>query len=101
LEEAEELLERALELEPDNHYILDSVGWYLYRTGDYDRVLEFLRRSCHQLTSGEVAAHLGEVLWSMQRKTEAREIWKEGLDQEPDNEVLIKTLKRFGVRLNK
>lgn len=99
LEEAEELLERALELEPDNPYILDSVGWYLYRTGDYVGSLEYLRRSWHQLPSGEVAAHLGEVLWQMQRKAEARNVWKEGLEHEPDNEILHKTLKRFGVNL--
>lgn len=99
LDEAEELLERALELEPDNPYILDSVGWYLYRTGDYVGALEYLRRSWHQLPSAEVAAHLGEVLWAMQRKAEARDIWKQGLEKEPDNEVLQKTLKRFGVRL--
>ena len=99
LDEAEELLERALELEPDNPYILDSVGWYLYRTGDYVGALEYLRRSWHQLPSAEVAAHLGEVLWAMQRKAEARNIWKEGLAHDSDNEVLQKTLKRFGVRL--
>ena len=101
LDEAEELLEQALELEPDNPYILDSVGWYLYRTGDYAGAVEYLRRSWYQLPSGEVAAHLGEVLWMMQRKDEAREIWKQGLDHEPENEVLLKTLKRFGVRPEK
>jgi len=37
----------------------------------------------------------------MQRKDEAREIWKQGLDHEPENEVLLKTLKRFGVKLEK
>lgn len=100
LDEAEELLERALELEPDNPYILDSVGWYLYRTGDYVGALEYLRRSWHLLPSAEVAAHLGEVLWAMQRKSEARNIWKEGMQQEPDNEVLKQTLKRFGVKLD-
>ena len=99
LDEAEELLERALELEPDNPYILDSVGWYLYRTGDYVGALEYLRRSWHQLPSGEVAAHLGEVLWMMQRKNEARDVWRDGLKEEPENEVLLKTLKRFNVRL--
>ena len=99
VDEAEELLEKALELEPDNPYILDSVGWYLYRTGDFVGSLEYLRRSWHQLPSGEVAAHLGEVLWMTGRKAEARSTWKEGLAAEPDNEILQKTLKRFGVRL--
>ena len=99
LDEAEELLEQALELEPDNPYILDSVGWYLYRTGDHHGAVEYLRRSWHQLPSGEVAAHLGEVLWTMQHQDEAREIWQQGLEYEPDNEVLHKTLQRLGVTL--
>lgn len=99
LDEAEELLEQALELEPDNPYILDSVGWYLYRTGDHHGAVEYLRRSWHQLPSGEVAAHLGEVLWVMERQDEAREVWQEGLEYEPDNEVLKKTMQRFGVKL--
>lgn len=99
LDEAEELLEQALELEPDNPYILDSVGWYLYRAGDPSGALEYLRRSWHQLPSGEVAAHLGEVLWVLGQREEAIEVWQAGMEHEPDNEVLQKTLQRFGVDL--
>src|SRR3546814_18194897 len=45
LDEAEDLLERALDLDPDNPYILDSVGWYLFRVGDYEAAIEYLERS--------------------------------------------------------
>src|SRR3546814_12187439 len=64
LDEAEDLLERALDLDPDNPYILDSVGWYLFRVGDYEAAIEYLERSYRQLPSAVVAAHLGEVLWA-------------------------------------
>lgn len=99
LDEAEDLLERALDLDPDNPYILDSVGWYLFRVGDLEAAIEYLQRSYRQLPSADVAAHLGEVLWVSQRHDQARLVWKEGLNQEPENETLLKTLKRLGVTL--
>ncbi len=99
LDEAENLLERALELDPGNPYILDSVGWYLFRIGDIEAAIEYLERSYRQLPSADVAAHLGEALWVSQRVDDARAIWREGLSREPDNETLLKTLKRLGVTL--
>lgn len=97
LAEAQELLEQAIELEPDNPYIQDSVGWYFYRVKDYQAALEYLERSWRQLPAADVAAHLGEVLWAMGRKEQARAIWQEGLKLDAGNETLLKTLKRFGV----
>src|SRR5690606_40352342 len=99
LDEAEDLLERALELDPTNPYILDSVGWYLFRTGDNEAAIEYLQRSFEQLPTADVAAHLGEVLWVSQRRDEARRIWTAGLQKEPENDTLKKTLKRLGVKL--
>ncbi len=99
LDEAQQLLERALELDPANAYILDSVGWYLYRTGDYEAALEYLQRSYEQLPTADVAAHVGEVLWTMGRKDEALNTWRAGYGKDPANETLVKTLKRLGVRL--
>lgn len=99
LPEARDLLERALELEPDNPYILDSVGWYLFRTRDYQGALEYLRRSYDQLQAADVAAHLGETLWVLKRRDEARRIWEEGRKTDPDNDALNATLRRLGVQL--
>ena len=96
LDEAQTLLERALQLEPDNPYILDSVGWYFYRTGDYESALQYLQRSFEILPEAEVAAHLGEVLWAMDRKEEARDIWKQGKEKDANNETLLKTIERLG-----
>ncbi|WP_073101702.1 tetratricopeptide repeat protein [Pollutimonas bauzanensis] len=99
LDEAQDLLERALDLDPGNPFILDSVGWYLYRSGDYEAALEYLQRSYDQLPSADVAAHLGEVLWVTKRGDEARRIWSAGMAKDPQNETLLKTLKRLGVTL--
>lgn len=99
LDEARDLLERALELEPDNPYILDSVGWYLFRIEDYQGALEYLRRSYEQLPAADVAAHLGETLWLLQRRTEAHSILAEGLRADPENETLLNTLRRLGISL--
>lgn len=98
LDEAQTLLDRALELEPDNPFILDSVGWYLYRTGDNRAALDYLQRSYDQLLSADVAAHLGEVLWKLKRRDEAKKIWRAGLAKDPKNEALLDTMKRFGVK---
>ena len=99
LDEAQDLLEQALELEPDNPYILDSVGWYLYRIGDNQGALEYLLRSYAQLPEAEVAAHLGEVYWAKGREEEAMQVWAEGLAIDADNPTIQETLKRLGVQL--
>lgn len=97
LDEAQGLLEQALELEPNNPYILDSVGWYLYRVGDYQAALEYLLRSYELLPDGEVAAHLGEVLWMKGRRQEAIEVWQNAWRVDAPNYSLQRTMQRFGV----
>ena len=95
-EEALELVERALSLEPDQYHIVDSMGWVLYRLGRHEEAAEHLRRSYEGQPDPVVAAHLGEVLWALGRREEAREIWDSALEDAPDNEVLLETIERFG-----
>ncbi len=97
LDEAQDLLEQALELEPNNPYILDSVGWYLYRMGDYQAALEYLLRAYELLPDAEVASHLGEVLWMKGRHTEAREVWLNAWQPDAPSYSLERVMKRFGV----
>lgn len=99
LDEARELLEYALELDPGSPYILDSVGWYFYRVNDLEAALSYLQRAYDQMPDAEVGAHLGEVLWLSKKQDEARRVWSESLAKDPTNESLLKTLKRFGVSL--
>ena len=95
-EEALELVERALALEPDRYHIVDSMGWVLYRLGRHEEAAEHLRRAHEGEPDPVVAAHLGEVLWALGRHEEARKIWDSALENAPDNEVLLETIERFG-----
>jgi uncharacterized protein HemY len=54
-----------------------------------------LRRAYGARPDAEIGAHLGEVLWVMGERTEADKVWREALDTSPDNETLLKTIKRL------
>jgi tetratricopeptide (TPR) repeat protein len=95
LPEAKKLIERALELAPEDFYIVDSLGWVLYRQGDLKGAAQQLRRAYGARPDAEIGAHLGEVLWVMGERTEADRVWKESLDVSPENETLLKTIKRL------
>jgi tetratricopeptide (TPR) repeat protein len=96
-EEALELIKRAYELRPDDHYIVDSMGWIMYRLGRYEESLKYLRRALELNNDPEVAAHLGEVLWVMGDKAAARKIWNTALESTPDDKRLLDVIKRFGL----
>ena len=96
LPEARKLIERALELSPEDFFIVDSMGWVLYRMGDLKGAAAQLRRAWSGRPDGEIGAHLGEVLWALGERDEARRIWQEAQKVSPENETLQKTLKRFG-----
>jgi tetratricopeptide (TPR) repeat protein len=95
LPEAKKLIERALELAPDDYFIVDSLGWLLYREGDLKGAAEQLRRAYSGRPDAEIGAHLGEVLWTLGEQDEARRVWQESLKSSPDNETLLKTIERF------
>jgi tetratricopeptide (TPR) repeat protein len=95
LDEAQKLIEQALRLAPDDPYILDSMGWVFFRMGDSHKALEFLERAYKLKRDAEIAAHLGEVLWTQGRRDEAQRIWDEALKSSPDNDVLQGTVKRL------
>jgi len=95
LTEARKLIERALELSPEDYYIIDSMGWVLYRMGDLKGAVEHLRRAYEGRPDAEIGAHLGEVLWEMGERAEAERVWQESLKRHPENEILQKTVKRL------
>ncbi|WP_328987252.1 tetratricopeptide repeat protein [Thiorhodovibrio winogradskyi] len=99
LEEAKGYISRALELEPDQPAILDSMGWLLYRMGKPKEAEVYLRKALEQLPDGEIAAHLGEVLWALGRRDEARQVWRQALDEFPDHEYLLRVIERHPVSL--
>jgi tetratricopeptide (TPR) repeat protein len=95
LPEARKLVEKALEISPDDYFIIDSLGWLLYREGDLKGAARELRRAYSGRPDAEIGAHLGEVLWMLGEREEARRIWDEALKAGPDNETLQKTIKRL------
>jgi Flp pilus assembly protein TadD len=93
-EEARVLIERAYALKPDEPAILDSMGWVQYRLGNLDRAHEYLRKALDVMSDGEIAAHLGEVLWAMGRQAEAWEVWNTALEAHPDHADLKEVMGR-------
>ena len=95
LPEARKLIEKALEISPDDYFIIDSLGWVLYREGDLKGAARELRRAYGGRPDAEIGAHLGEVLWLLGERDEARRVWDESLKAGPENETLQKTIKRL------
>lgn len=99
LPEARRLVQRALELSPGDPFITDSLGWIEYRMGNRDEALRLLRQAYTARPDTEIGAHLGEVLWTLSLRDEARRIWRESKSRDAANEVLRETLARLRVDL--
>jgi tetratricopeptide (TPR) repeat protein len=95
LEEAEALIARALGILPRDAYILDSMGWVRFKRGDPDGALERLEQAYALRADPEIAAHLGEVLWQLNRADEARRILDDAKAAHPGNATLEKTIRRL------
>jgi len=95
LEEAGRLIDKALQITPDDPFILDSKGWLLYRCGDMSGALDVLQRALSLRADPEIAAHYGEVLWMLGRQDEAVKAWNEAAKTSPGNAALAATIKRF------
>jgi len=92
LQEARQLIEKALALKPEEPAIQDSMGWVLYRMGDPAAAEPYLRDALDSVFDPEIAAHLGEVLWAQGRKDEARKVWDRALDEDPQHKYLLRIL---------
>lgn len=98
LDEARQLINKAVELSPHDPFIQDSLGWVAFRQGEHLQALQILRAAYKLRPDAEIAAHLGEVLWTMGQTQEATAIWREGLQLKADNETLQETLKRLKIK---
>ena len=95
LDQAEAFISEALRLRPDDPAILDSMGWVHFKRGDADAALDYLQRAFQAFPDAEVGAHLGEVLWTLDRREEAREVWERAREADADHPVLRETLERL------
>ena len=71
------------------------MGWVLYRLGNYEESIRYLRMALAKMNDAEIVAHLGEVLWVSGNREEAIEVWSQGQEDFPDDEKLEKTIKTF------
>lgn len=94
-QEALKLITQALQADPDNPAILDSMGWVQYHLGNLDAALDDLQRAYKAFPDPEVAAHLGEVLWVLGKHEQAQRVWQESLSANPDHELLQQTIDRL------
>lgn len=94
-EEAYGYIQRAYELSPNDFYILDSMGWVLYRLGRLDEAVEYLQKALELRNDPEIAAHLGEVLWVRGDRQAAKDIWDTALKDTPTDDRLLDVIKRF------
>lgn len=94
--EALELIDRARAAEPDDAAIIDSYGWVLYRLGRRQEALVELRRAYALRKDPEIAAHIGEVLWVLGQRDEARRYFEEARKLDPENRSLLRALEKTG-----
>lgn len=95
LDEARTMIEKAHGIAPDDPAILDSMGWIAFRQGRLADAEGYLKRALEKFQDGEIAAHLGEVLWAQGRQDEAKKVWDAQLKAQPDSDILKKTVARL------
>lgn len=99
LVEAKQLILKALDSAPNDPFISDSLGWAEFRSGNFAQAQRILEEAFKARPDPEIAAHLGEVLWTQGQREQALSIWKQGLQLNTENEALLETLKRLRVTL--
>jgi tetratricopeptide (TPR) repeat protein len=99
LGEAFALIEKALQLAPDDPFIIDSMGWVQFRLGKLKEAEALLRRAYEMRPDVEIAAHLGEILWVKGQKDDAQKLWRDAQSRDPQNDTLKSTLARLNVNL--
>src|ERR1700677_1937216 len=100
LEEAFKMLRRAVELQPTDGYIVDSLGWAHFKLGQYSEAAETLEKAINLKPSDPVLNdHLGDAYWRVNRRIEAHFQWNHARDMSPDPEDLPAILKKIEVGL--
>jgi tetratricopeptide (TPR) repeat protein len=92
---ARKLIEQAYAAAPKNAAILDSLGWVLFRQGHGDQALPYLNAAHADDRGGDIAAHLGEVLWRLGRRADAERVWSDASKVGEDNHLLKATRQRL------
>ena len=88
LDEAKTMIEKAVDLRPDDGYIVDSLGWVAYKLGDFEEAVHQLERAV-ELVAGDpiINDHLGDAYWQVGRLHEAQFQWRRVLTLEPEDDL--------------
>lgn len=99
--EAREMIQRAVDARPDSGYIVDSLGWVLYRLGRFEEAVVELERAV-ELTPVEpvINDHFGDALWMVGRRLEARFQWRRALSFDPDDEDRERIVRKLRIGLD-
>ena len=101
IDEARDMIERAVAGDPDNGYITDSLGWVLYKIGEFEAAVPHMERAAELLpTDPIINDHLGDVYWSVGRKTEAVFQWKRALSFGPEEDEADRIRRKLDVGLD-
>jgi tetratricopeptide (TPR) repeat protein len=95
LTEARQLIDKALTFAPNDPFIIDSLAWVEFRLGNSAEALRLLSDAFKARPDAEIAAHLGEVLWTIGQREQATAIWNQGIALNPNNETLLETMRRL------
>jgi Flp pilus assembly protein TadD len=80
-----DMVKKAVELKPNDGYIIDSLGWAYFQLGDYEEAVTHIERAVELLPADPIIAeHLGDAYWRVGRKLEARFQWQHALDNKPE-----------------
>ena len=100
LDEALDMIERAVKESPDSGYIVDSLGWGYYKLGQYEKAVPNLERAAELMPVDPIVNdHLGDVYWMVGRKTEAEFQWRRALSFDPETEEIERIKKKLKVGL--
>jgi Flp pilus assembly protein TadD len=87
LQRALKMIEKAVELRPEDGYIVDSLGWAHYRLGDYASAVEYLEKATELVPEDPtINDHLGDAYWQTGRVLEARYQWRQALEFGPEKD---------------
>ena len=96
LDEAFELIEKAVSLEPSSGANIDSLGWAHYQRGNYDEAVGHLEQAASLAPDDPtITDHLGDVYWRLGRLIEAKYQWSRVLELEPDSELILQVQEKL------